>query len=789
MQWVRSRAGTAGILGLGLCVMLGAAPATSTYHQVVQRIDEAKQALTEGGSGAEKAGDWGTFFDAVIGELEAQATAETAADRLAHLERLGRMRDALATKSWGPSDRTRAALADWLEPRLGVARALRDLESAVAELPGRLAGDADEAETQAGEGPGADEPPDRLDEDSEPADEEVEASDPTVDDRAAPEGSHAAPVDRDSALKQKWATYVDRLNQAVRDYEGAESVADRLNASRKLRGGLASLRQTQASYPWAPAQALSAELDRLLDRPNVQVVADAGVLSPFLNQYVVNPEVIYFKGQTSYVQPGPKTGFGLMDSADGIAFYNSQWSYSTTPVNNFQQQVAQDPQGRQATNMYYFGATIYNTNHVTATAVLTPDGLFVYPQNAPNVSAAFGASPKAGFGPGLTRAVAGLIGYDRQRILSELQQQALPQIRAETAQGTQELAAIKSAEQAGQINSQIRQFLVGNRTLRFQDFAMTELAFASNPTAAYINGVLQWAADGGPQVGADFPQPPEFARPDSGLTLDVHLNSVLTNLAAGYFRSDQASEVENLLVKIVPPEGEAPPGEGLEVVQNASYEDLLKAIEDVRSQSDSPEAVALRVSKPGEPPAFAVDSEGNLVVFVRDLTIEVPAPEDFGNRGLFGFASSPRVLRFIIEEAEITLAADFEPQDGGRTVKVVGQVESVTYGGAGTTVVAVGDTEDDTTTLNLLNRSGALGVLAGKLQGQDVDTSVPTDQLQGFLISSISDLDPTGWMRVVLQRDPTQPVPSPAGLTTATTPAAPAPAAQPALVPTGYAAQ
>ena len=133
MQWVRSRAGTAGILGLGLCMMLGAAPATSTYHQVVRRIDEARQALSGDGSEAEKAGDWNTFFDAVIGELEAQASAETAADRLAHLERLGRMRDALASKSWGPSDRARDALADWLEPRLGVARALRDLESAVAE--------------------------------------------------------------------------------------------------------------------------------------------------------------------------------------------------------------------------------------------------------------------------------------------------------------------------------------------------------------------------------------------------------------------------------------------------------------------------------------------------------------------------------------------------------------------------------------------------------------------------------------------------------------------------------
>jgi hypothetical protein len=450
--------------------------------------------------------------------------------------------------------------------------------------------------------------------------------------------------------------------------------------------------------------------------------------------------------------------------------------------------------------MYYFGATIYNTNHVTATAVLTPDGLIVSPQNAPNVDAAFGASPMPGHGPGFMRLVAGLVGYDRERILSEIRQQAIPQIQAETAQGTQELAAIKSAQQAGQVNAQLRQYLVGNRTLRFQDFAMTELNLASNPWAAYVGGVLQWANDGGPQIGADFAQPPEFSQPDAGLTLDVHLNSVLTNLAAGYFRSGQADRVENLLVKIIPPEGEAPLGEGLEVVENASYEDLLKAIDDVRSRSDSPEAVAMRVTKPGEPPAFAVDSEGNLVAFIRDVTIEVPAPEDTGNRGLFNLGSGARVYRFIIDEAEVTLAADFEPQDGGRSVKVQGEVRSVTYGGSGTTVVAVGETEGDTSTLGLLNRSGALGVLAGRLQGQDVDTSVPTDQLQGFLVTSISDLDPTGWMRVVLQRDPYQPIPAAPGLAGASSPApaapvaaAPAPATtyvtQPALVPTGYAAQ
>ena len=703
MQRQRTWAGGLGLLA-GLAVMMGAAPATPTYYEVSRRIDEASSILSNGRA-AEKAEGWTTFFDAVEQELDAQATAEDAEGRLAHLERLGRMRDVLAGAGWGPSGRIADALNEWLVPRLGVAHALGNLGNAV----------------------------DALEEGS------VEPKEP-------------------------WSEFVEKLGQAGRDYESASSVTDRLNALRKLRGGLDSLRATQWRRPWAPAVTLERELDQLFDRPNVQIVADVSILEPFLNQDVVKPETIAFKGQVSQVTPGPRTGFGLMPSSDGIAFYNSQYSYSVTPIQGFQQQVEADPQGRQAANLYQFAATSYNTNHITAVAVLTPNGLFVEPQNAPSVSAAFGAAPQPGFGPGLIRGIASLIGLDRQAILERLQQQALPRIQQETVQGTRELAAIKAGQEQARQNALIRQYLVGNRTLRFQDYAITELGFASNPQAAYVSGVAQWAAHGGPQIGADFPKPPELARPAAGATVDVNLNSALTNLAAGFFNSGAASNIENLLVKIIPPEGDAPPTEGLEVSQNASYADLLAAIDDVRARSDDPGAVAIRVSVPESPPSFAVDAQGRLVAFVRDLTLEVPAPENFGGGGggLLGFGgTTPRTLRFMIQEAEIVLSADFHPERNGHAVAVKGEVASVTYGGSGTTVVLVGDEEDSTESLSLLNRSGALGVLAGTLQGQKVDTVVPIDQLQGFVVAQISDLDPTGWMRVVLQRDYGQAIPVP----------------------------
>ncbi|WP_169974192.1 hypothetical protein [Tautonia rosea] len=765
MQWARTRIGTAGLLSLGMIVMLGAAPATSSFQQILTRIDQAKEQLSGEDQSPENVENWNTFFQAVVDVLNAQSSAESITERREHLERLGRMRDALTAKNWGPSNRIAESLTEWLEPRLAVARTLESLEQAVAGLPGEVLND-EEAQEDGQDG-------------------------------AEPE----TPRDRESILKTNWTTYVDRLNAAIREYESASSVSERLNAARKLRGGLASLRWTQTNFPWAPAGQLAGAMQAMLDKPNVQIVADPNILSPFLNQQIVFPETIFFRGQTSYVQPGPRTGFGLLHSNNGIAFYNSQWSYSTTPVTDFQQQVASDPQGRQATNMYQFGATIYNTNHATATAVLTPEGLVVDTQNAPNVSASFGITPQPGLGPGFMRFVASMIGFNQGRILSELQQQALPQIQAETVDGTRELAAIKSAEEVGQQNQMIRQYLVGNRTLRFEDFAVTQLSLSSAPWAAYVSGVLQWAAEAGPQVGADFPKPPEFVQPQSGLTVDVHLNSTLTNLAAGFYQTDQVKDVETLLIKVIPPEGDAPIDEGIEVIPNGSYQDLLDAMADIRTQTDDPNAIALRLTKPEDPPAFAVDAQGRLVTFLRGVTIEVPAPENFAQQGgLFGFGGNTRVLRFILEEVELTVDADITPENGGKSVRVQGEIASVTYGGTGTTVVTVGDEEDQTQTLGLLNRSGALGVLAGRLQGQNIDAPVPLNELQGFLIADVSDLHPTGWMRVVVQRDPTEPVLNPAALTATNAvpeaPAVPEVAAQPSpvlpqptLVPTGYVTQ
>ena len=79
---------------------------------------------------------------------------------------------------------------------------------------------------------------------------------------------------------------------------------------------------------------------------------------------------VYRKGYWSQVTAGPKTGFGLLPSDDGIAFYNKQTLVSVTPITDFQNQIAADPQGQRAAKLYQFSTTSYDWSELTITTVL-----------------------------------------------------------------------------------------------------------------------------------------------------------------------------------------------------------------------------------------------------------------------------------------------------------------------------------------------------------------------------------------------------------------------------------
>jgi len=721
------------VLGLGASERVEAASAPQTSRAVLQAIAEALRTLTqeetatletevperpaaEAPPGPEadtveaasrKVAGWRNFFQEVQAVIEAQAEAESAEERLEHLERLGRMADTLEGTGWRPAQRVANALRAWAEPRRQSAAALIRLEAAIEEL-------SDEAE-EGGESPRA-----------------------------------------------RWRSFVTALNDELRRYEAASTMSNRLDAARRIRGSLASLREAQARSPWPPAQELETAIDAWFDGPNLQASAGLETLRPFLSREPVKPEVIFFRGQTTYVTPGAYTGFALLESDRGLAFSNSQYSHSRTPIRDFQEQIASDRRGRRAANLYQFSATSINTNHVVAKTILTPAGLEIHPENHPSVTAEFDARPKPGCAPHFGRSLAGLAGFDRDRILNEVRENALPQLRRETAEGTRQISAMRSAEEEAKRNAELNEYFVGDRTIRIEDVALTELAMSSTPAAGFLSSVIRWP-EAGSQIGAATPKPDRFDTVEPGATIDLHLNSTLTNLAAWFYERPEVKETSSVL--LVFPENQSdsadPPELDLDVARNATYADLLEAIEAARVAPETERTTAIRVVKPERPPQFGVDNAGRLVMAARDVVIEVPAPENFGRSGgILGFraAEAPKALRYEIETIVIVLQLALEPNADGSSLRIAGAIEAVLYGGQNTSVSAVGEQEDDVSALNLLNRSAALGVLAGRVRGETFETTVSLDRLPGFRLASVSDFDPSGWMRIVLTVDPSESV-------------------------------
>ncbi len=674
------------ILALSGPLASGSTPATPSHFPIEQQIQQIRTSW-EASEGEQQphSANWNAFFDALQAELRNHSGSMDNAARLQSLDRLYRFWLALRDVHWAPAAEVRSALEDWLKPRIALSWAEIRLAEAVQVLP-------------------------------------------TTENQAAQEN------------RDRWIQFRNDLRASLREYEGARTALDRRAALRKIQGGLESLRNGAAQRPWGPALSMSSALDQLFDRPNLSATASADALAPFLNQDVVKPEVVFFKGQTSYVTPGVKTGFGLLPSNEGIAFYNSQYSHSVTPIQGFQQEVAQDPQGQRAANLYHFSATGYNTAHVNAVAVLTPNGLFLYPQTSSNITAAIGSAKQPGFGPHVTRSIASLIGLNQQRITNEVRQEAIPQIQQEASQGTQELAQIKSAQEQAQINAQLSPFLRGNQTLAYEQIAVTELSLASQPQYALIGGLIRWMGAEN-QGGADFPKPPTFNTWQPGVTADIHLPSVLTNMVAGFLQSPMAQEVENIMIEVRPP-GEEGGEPEVEIQQNVNYATFLEAVRASR-ETGNPQALAARITKPRDPPEFSADINGNLVAIVNDLTIEVPAPPG----GVMG--TPAEVIRVNLPTAAVALSFEVTPDAYG-SLEASGAVVDF-QAGSGTQVFTLGETEEDPKAVNLLARAGVIGILTSQLRGQSFEQAVPAEDIPGVIVRQVSELDPTGWLRVVVQ--------------------------------------
>jgi len=689
-----------------------AAPAPPSYIGVEKTISSIRDSWSRPGAVADpNTPGWNVFFDALLNDLRTYSSADNQADRLSALNRIYQMSVALSAVPWAPAIQVREELRQWLRPRVRLAWAERRLDETVRNLP--------------------------------------PSSDPSI-----------------IANRQRWVDFVSNdLGLALGEYNGASTVAQRQEGLKRVHDALRSLQAHNQDRPWQPAWELQTAVNDLFNQPNLDITADVNVVQPVFDQNLVTTGPVYRKGYWSQVTAGPKTGFGLLPSDDGIAFYNSQLLTSATPITDFQNQIASDPQGRRAAKLYEFSATSVDAAQLTVYTVLRASGLTIWPAYNHNIDASICSSPESGGGFG--RLVAGLIGLNQNKITQKVYEGAIGKFRQQIPQEAQEEAQERIAGQQAERNAQLAQYLIGNNTLAFQNFLISGLSLRSRPDAVYVGGLLH-SRSGDRQRGADAPQPAKLAAPDPGLTADVHLASVLNSVADGLFQRGEVQSVANLVIvtKDVPPG--SPPQQAATIATNVGFPAYARAVDEAR-KANNPKVTAIRVKRPAQAPEFAVDARGFLVALLRDVEVEVPAPDKSSQAGSM-IAVPAKILRVQIPHLELAFSYQLEePAPGSHRIraKVEDFAPSTT-----SQVLAINDDETKPSQLNRFGGALVISAIGARLRSQPIVANLDNVNLRGFAIQSVSPLDPSGWVRVTLVRAQTA-----APVATAAAPAAPAVAA------------
>ena len=565
---------------------------------------------------------------------------------------------------------------------------------------------------------------------------------------------HALPASTDPKIlanRSRWIEFTENdLGRVLREYDAADTVAQRVAALHQIHELIDELNLRNEGQDWEPSQELSAAVQDLFHQRNLKVAADVATVAPIFEVNMVQSGPVTRKGYTSMVTAGPKTGFGLLPSEDGIAFYNRQTMVSVTPIWDFQQQIAQDQRGRQAAKLYEFQATTYDWSELTITTILKPSGLELIPSASHCINAAIGSAPECGGGVG--RAAAGLLGFNQQKITDKVYEGALPkfqeQIPVEAAEETQERLDAEVAQRNADLKSK---YLIGNHTAAIRgDALITHFSLSSQPEAVFARGMFR--SRGAPnQRGADAPPPLRLASTlPPGITADLHLGSLLTSAISGLWQQDSVKSVQNLMIvtKAVPPG--TPPGDAVTVTRNVNFATYLKAVDETKKAKD-PRVTVIRVSRPARPPEFSSDARGFLVALVHDVQLDVPAPEQEAARNMLGVAA--KVLRIKVPVTELAFSYQLDTSKPA-AARIRGKIEEVSPG-SNPEVIAINDDENKGTPLTRFTSAFVLGAMGGRIRSLNLDLSLDQFNLPGVAIQSLSPLDPSGWMRVNLIRTTT----------------------------------
>jgi hypothetical protein len=306
----------------------------------------------------------------------------------------------------------------------------------------------------------------------------------------------------------------------------------------------------------------------------------------------------------------------------------------------------------------------------------------------------------------------------------------------------------RTSREAAERNARLAQYLIGGDRALYRDLLIEHLSLRSRPANALIGGRLTYTG-GDTQVGADGAQPAILSRPDRGVSADLHLSSILTNFTRGALKNEKVTQVDNLLIvtENVPPS--APPSQAFKVTRNADYPTFLRAVEAAAVAND-PKVTAVRVIRPRTAPEFGTDARGYLVASVHDLQIEVPVPPRLARGGLGGLPPA-RVYRIVAPAAEFTIEFKVEAKTEREPLRLSGRIDDFDPG-PGAKVFSLNEDENQATSLTTFSAAPILTALRLRVRGQPIDVPLSDLQLRGFAIRSVSPLDPSGWIRVNLER-------------------------------------
>jgi hypothetical protein len=166
-------------------------------------------------------------------------------------------------------------------------------------------------------------------------------------------------------------------------------------------------------------------------------------------------------------------------------------------------------------------------------------------------------------------------------------------------------------------------------------------------------------------------------------------------------------------------------------------------------KAKNPKVTAIRVKRPAHAPEFAVDARGFLVALLRDVEVEVPAPDKSSQAGsVIGVPA--KILRIQIPQLELAFSYQLEePASGSHRIRA--KVEDFAPSPA-SQVLAINDDETKPTLLNRFGGAIVISAIAARLRSQPLVANLDNVNLRGFAIQSVSPLDPSGWVRVSLAR-------------------------------------